>query len=267
MKSLKFNHIEADNIRKGIQTATLRIRDDKSIAVNDVIAVIDKVSESDQASWVIIGKAEVTKVVEQKVGDLKLDGADFEKFGSMAELYEQLTIFYGDTIQPETIVKVIYFQFLGFEEPKQAIKSDVENSTIVVEMKLFGDGGSRGNPGPSASGFVLLDMENNILETNGEYLNITTNNQAEYHSLKLGLERAKQLGAEIVHVYMDSMLVINQMKGIYKVKNRDLLPVYLRVKELANNFKRVDFTHVPRELNKLADSEVNRILDSHQNMV
>lgn len=267
MKSLKFNHIEAENIKKGIQTATLRIRDDKDISVDDVIAVIDKAHESDQARWMIVGTARVKKVIEQKIGDLELEGADFERFGSTAELYEQLAIFYGDPINEDTHVKVVYFEFKPYNEPEAVQKNDVEMSTNISEIKLFGDGGSRGNPGPSASGFVLLDMDNNVLETNGEYLHITTNNQAEYHSLKLGLERARQLGARKVHVYMDSMLVINQMKGIYKVKNKELLPVFLRIREMLNDFESVDFTHVPRELNKLADGEVNRILDSNQNMV
>src|SRR5690606_34077232 len=118
---------------------------------------------------------------------------------------------------------VIEFDYMSYGEAKRQFNSDVNRTTNVSEIKLFGDGGSRGNPGPTASGYVILDMENNVLETNGEYLNITTNNQAEYHSLRLGLERAKQMGVEIVHVYMDSMLVVNQMKGIFKVKNPDLL--------------------------------------------
>src|ERR1700712_3059516 len=93
-------------------------------------------------------------------------------------------------------------------------------------VKIFGDGGSRGNPGPSASGFVVLDMEDNILVDKGVYLGITTNNQAEYTALRLGLEEALKMGAKEVHVYMDSLLVINQMKGIYKIRNRELWPIH-----------------------------------------
>ncbi|CAN5652062.1 hypothetical protein BH23PAT1_BH23PAT1_1640 [soil metagenome] len=130
------------------------------------------------------------------------------------------------------------------------------------ELKLYSDGGSRGNPGPSASGYVLMDMENTIISERGVYLGITTNNQAEYHSLRLGLEEAKKLGAREVEVYMDSMLVVNQMKGIFKVKNRDLWPIHEAAKELAEFFKKITYTHIPRELNKLADAEVNKVLDS-----
>jgi ribonuclease HI/pterin-4a-carbinolamine dehydratase len=134
--------------------------------------------------------------------------------------------------------------------------------SIPKEIKLFGDGGSRGNPGPSASGYVLLDMDNNILFKTGVYLGITTNNQAEYQALKFGLEEALKRGAREVAVHMDSLLVINQMKGIFKVKNRDLWPIHESIKETAAKFKKVTYTHVPRELNKLADAEVNTTLDA-----
>lgn len=134
--------------------------------------------------------------------------------------------------------------------------------TDTKELKMYGDGGSRGNPGPSASGFVLMDMDDQILYEAGVYLGITTNNQAEYQALKFGLENAQKLGASTVHVYMDSLLVINQMKGIFKVKNRDLWPIHESIKETAAQFKKVTYTHVPRELNKLADAQVNICLDA-----
>lgn len=129
------------------------------------------------------------------------------------------------------------------------------------EVKLFADGGSRGNPGPSASGYVLLDMQDNVIAKNGTYLGETTNNQAEYHSLITGLQEARRLGADYVHVYMDSQLVINQMKGRYKVRHTGLKPVYQKVLDIANQFKDVTYTYVPRELNKMADTIVNEILD------
>ena len=130
------------------------------------------------------------------------------------------------------------------------------------EVKLYTDGGSRGNPGPSAIGIAILDMDNKVLFKESKYLGITTNNQAEYQGLKQGLEMCHKKGYGSVYVYMDSLLVVNQMKGIYKVKNRDLWPIYESVKEYLNNFKHVTFTHVPRELNKLADGMVNECLDN-----
>lgn len=138
-----------------------------------------------------------------------------------------------------------------------------KNTTRITEVQLYADGGSRGNPGPSASGYVLLDMSNKVVLAAGEYLGITTNNQAEYQALKLGLEAAfHKYQTREVHVYMDSMLVINQMKHIFKVKNRDLWPIHDAITAMLPKFEKVSFDHVPRELNKLADAEVNKVLDA-----
>jgi ribonuclease HI/pterin-4a-carbinolamine dehydratase len=131
----------------------------------------------------------------------------------------------------------------------------------IKRLKIYTDGGSRGNPGPSASGFVLFDENDEVIVDKGVYLGITTNNQAEYTALKLALEEAKKLGASEIKVFMDSMLVVNQMNGIFKIKNRDLWPLHDAIKQLASGFKKVSYTHVPRELNKLADAAVNRALD------
>jgi ribonuclease HI/pterin-4a-carbinolamine dehydratase len=144
-----------------------------------------------------------------------------------------------------------------FESPVRNIQAKLEK-----QIKLYADGGSRGNPGPSASGYVLMDMDDSIIFKSGVYLGITTNNQAEYQALKYGLEEAQKLGAQEVDVYMDSLLVINQMKGLFRVKNRDLWPIHEAIKEQSKLFKKVRYTHVPRELNKLADAEVNEVLDA-----
>lgn len=136
------------------------------------------------------------------------------------------------------------------------------STTHITEVQLYADGGSRGNPGPSASGYVLLDMSGSIVLKEGKYLGVTTNNQAEYQALKLGLEHAlHDYQAREVHVYMDSMLVVNQMKGIFKIKNKELWPVHNACLELVKQFHKVSFDHVPRELNKLADTEVNKAMD------
>jgi ribonuclease HI len=130
-----------------------------------------------------------------------------------------------------------------------------------AEVKIFSDGGSRGNPGPSACGFVILDMEDNVLVDRGLYMGITTNNQAEYNGLKMALEECQKLGVKRIHSYMDSMLVVNQMKGIFKVKNRELWPMHDAAVKLVQGFEQVEFDHVPREFNKLADAAVNKAMD------
>lgn len=137
----------------------------------------------------------------------------------------------------------------------------INNNDHVV---LYSDGGSRGNPGPSASGYVMLDAAENVIHQGGMYLGITTNNQAEYHGVRLGLEKAIELGVKTVDFRIDSMLVVNQLNGIYQIKNRELWPINERVKELVTHFDKVSFTHVRREFNQLADGMVNKILNARE---
>lgn len=129
---------------------------------------------------------------------------------------------------------------------------------------IYSDGGSRGNPGPSASGFVIMNKNQDVLHQGGMYLGITTNNQAEYHGVRLGLEKALEMGARTVDFRIDSLLVVNQLNGIYKIKNRELWPINERIVELAGKFDKVVFSHVRREFNQLADGMVNKILNAHE---
>ncbi|HYF97069.1 MAG TPA: reverse transcriptase-like protein [Patescibacteria group bacterium] len=137
-------------------------------------------------------------------------------------------------------------------------------ATDLVVAKLFTDGGSRGNPGPSAIGFVILDMEDNVVKKFGKYIGDTTNNQAEYQALQQGLISAQEEGVKKLEVYMDSLLIVNQIKGLYKVKNAELMPLYQDIKVKANEFEEISFIHVPRALNKIADELVNEALDNRQ---
>lgn len=142
-----------------------------------------------------------------------------------------------------------------------------EAGSDTRRLIVYSDGGSRGNPGPSAAGFVVMDASENILYTGGLYLGITTNNQAEYHGVRLGLEKALELHARTVDFRIDSLLVVNQMNGVYKIKNRELWPINERIKELVSQFDTVSFMHVRREFNQKADSVVNKILDEQAHEV
>lgn len=139
------------------------------------------------------------------------------------------------------------------------------NKTSNDGIVIYSDGGSRGNPGPSAAGYVILGAAQDVIDQGGEYLGITTNNQAEYHGVRLGLERAHELGYHVIDFRIDSMLVVNQMNGLYKIKNRELWPIHERIRELMTHFDKVTFSHVRREFNQLADGMVNRTLDAHAN--
>ncbi len=148
-------------------------------------------------------------------------------------------------------------------EQERLIGSDVATTTDSSHVIIYTDGGSRGNPGPSASGFVVMDDQERVLHEGGMYLGLTTNNIAEYHGVRLGLEKALSMGAKTVEVRMDSLLVVNQMNGVYQIKNRELWPINERIHEMMKKFEKVTFTHVRREFNQLADGMVNKILNAH----
>ena len=135
--------------------------------------------------------------------------------------------------------------------------------TSKYDAIIYSDGGSRGNPGPSAAGFVILDYDQNILEQGGEYIGITTNGIAEYYGVRIALERALELGLRRVDFRVDSMMVVGQINGTILLKNRELWPLFERIHNLILKFERVKFSHVKREFNQLADGMVNRTLDQH----
>lgn len=281
MKSLKLDHELANLVRSGHKTSTWRLFDDKDLSVDDRVVLIDKVDQHNRNSWVAFGEALLTRVVEKHLGEIgKEDYDGHEQYESPEDMLQHMQEYYGDSVSFKTPVKVLYFQFLPYRgdkpvadiqtahDPKrvpEASTEATEANTHPKKVKLFGDGGSRGNPGPSASGFVLYDEHDNLLADKGVYLGVTTNNQAEYTALKLGLEEAHKLGALEVEVHMDSLLVVNQMKGIFKIKNRELWPLHDAIQQLLPQFKKVTFTHIPRELNKAADAAVNRALDAQLN--
>jgi ribonuclease HI len=132
---------------------------------------------------------------------------------------------------------------------------------LPAEATLFADGGSRGNPGPAASGAVLVDPSGELVEEVASYLGVATNNVAEWTALVLGLEAASTRGIRRLAVRLDSELVVKQLRGEYRVKKAELQPLHKRALALLRHFERVDIRHVPRKENALADDLVNRVLD------
>lgn len=125
------------------------------------------------------------------------------------------------------------------------------------------DGGARGNPGPAGSGAVLFDEKGAAVGEWSAYVGETTNNQAEYKALIGGLEMALEKGVRQLLVKMDSELIVNQMKGKYRVKDPGLKLLFADVLRLTNKFENITFQHIPREQNKHADRLVNQAIDSH----
>jgi ribonuclease HI len=131
-----------------------------------------------------------------------------------------------------------------------------------VKARLSTDGGSRGNPGPAAYGYVLETEDGTVLDARGETIGVATNNVAEYRGLLAGLASALERGIEELEVVSDSELLVKQMRGEYKVKSPTLRELVDEAEELARRLGRVRYTAVRREHNELADRLVNEALDS-----
>lgn len=144
-----------------------------------------------------------------------------------------------------------------FEESDDLLQKTMENTS----WSLFTDGGSRGNPGPAAYGFHLI-APNGQSWTGAGALGNQTNNFAEYQGIIHGLEAALEKGVESLEVFCDSELAVKQLNGEYRVKDPGLKPLVSKVKELTRRFKQpVQFLHIRRERNRIADSLVNMVLD------
>lgn len=132
---------------------------------------------------------------------------------------------------------------------------------MVKKLIIHTDGGARGNPGPAGIGAVLEDENHNLIDTVSKYIGETTNNQAEYRAVLAAIERADKLGAEELNFYLDSELVVKQLNQEYKVRNKDLQPLFVKIYNLSLKFKKVSFKHVRREQNKEADKLANQAMD------
>lgn len=140
-----------------------------------------------------------------------------------------------------------------------------DNSKVIgrnIQQDLFGhahaemycDGASSGNPGDSGIG-VLIDLDDDgKCHQISEYIGTATNNIAEYSALIKGLEVAMHLGVQKINIYMDSELLVRQINGIYRVKHKNLVPLWTRAMELLKHFYHYKVTHIPREENKKADA-------------
>ncbi len=129
------------------------------------------------------------------------------------------------------------------------------------KLIIFTDGGARGNPGPAGIGAVFYNEKKEKIAEIYKYIGVSTNNQAEYRALIEALKKAKELQAEELNIFLDSELVVKQLNHEYKVKNKDLAPLFLEVYNLSRAFKSIKFSHVYREDNKEADALANRAMD------
>ena len=134
-----------------------------------------------------------------------------------------------------------------------------------MQVKINIDGGSRGNPGPGASAYVICDLNGKILAQEGHFMPHCTNNQAEYTALKLALLKSAELGATELFIESDSLLLVKQYLGEYKIKNPDLAARMQVLRKLATQFT-LHIKHVLREFNKAPDALANKAMDAKESL-
>lgn len=193
------------------------------------------------------------------------------QIGNLYIIYE---LYINGKIKPEPKERYTAFKFI---KDYNNVKLD-EASASVLEIEkttphrssLRGtangitinvDGSSHGNPGPSGIGYCIHDSTGQLIERGGEFIGFATSRVAEYCAMKKGIERAIELGYKSAHFISDSLMVVNQLNGIFTVKNRDIMPFYQDIQNKINNFDAISFTHVPRSQNTIADTEANLAVD------
>ena len=132
-----------------------------------------------------------------------------------------------------------------------------------ILIYIYCDGASRGNPGPASIGVVAYrnSESTEVVFTISEKIGKETNNVAEWTALLFALQKCKELSEKDIKIHLDSELVVRQMQGIYKTKNPELQKIKQQVDALRKDFSSIEFNHVPREKNKMADKLANQALD------
>jgi len=131
----------------------------------------------------------------------------------------------------------------------------------MKNLAIYVDGASRGNPGPAGVGIVIYDHKGKVIKEIKKYIGKTTNNVAEYIALISALKEAKRFGACFLTIYLDSELLVNQINGSYRTKNKNLLRLLQEVRKLGGCFKEIRYQYIPRENNKYADKLANMAIN------
>lgn len=126
---------------------------------------------------------------------------------------------------------------------------------------VYSDGGARGNPGPAGCGAIIFDNNKKVCAKLSHFIPHATNNEAEYEALLLGVKNVLKLNPQEVVFYLDSELIVKQMKGVYRVKKAELKTIHDKIKLLLIKIPKFKFVHIPREKNQLADQLANQAMD------
>ena len=157
---------------------------------------------------------------------------------------------------PEQIKKTLLWTLKRIQPKASAV-----SPSPLPTLSLYTDGASRGNPGEAGAGAVILDEKGGEVQALSQYLGQCTNNVAEYQALILGLSQAVKLKGKTISIFLDSQLIVRQVQGLYKVKNKALQPLFSQVKELLKKFEKFEISHIPRSENKRADQLANQGID------
>lgn len=165
-----------------------------------------------------------------------------------------------DFIAPNTRLNETTISVLEIEEGKLTnVRISPRDTASSVTIHV--DGASHGNPGPSGIGYQICDNTGKVIERGGEFIGFATSRVAEYYAMRKGIERAIELGFKTARFFSDSLMVVNQLNGIFNIKNQDILPIYNDIQQKLSFFDAVSFTHVPRSQNMIADSEANSAIN------
>ena len=197
----------------------------------------------------------------------------------LSNLYIIYNIVFMDEIKPSPRDRYVAYKFIKDIAATSTHLNETTMSVLEIEdeklsatrisprdtansVTIMVDGASRGNPGPSGIGYCIYDQEGRILEQNGEFIGFATSRAAEYYAIRKGIDRAIELEYKTVRFISDSLMVVNQLNGIFQIKNRDVLPIYQDIQSKLSQFDAVSFTHVPRSKNVIADHEANSAIDA-----
>ena len=189
------------------------------------------------------------------VYDVKFGEGEKIRLGERYTAFKFLKDFSGVNLRDSTQAVIEIEHEKIFKNENLSFRETANSATVFI------DGASRGNPGQAGIGYYIVDERGQVLKRGGEFIGFATSRMAEYYALRCGVRQAIELGVESARFVSDSLMVVNQMNGIFKLKNRDIMPVYEEIREMLKSFKAVAFAHVPRAQNSAADKEANLAID------
>ena len=157
----------------------------------------------------------------------------------------------------------ILLEILGARPNRGVVLAQPAGRATAYAATVMVDGCSRGNPGPAGAGYYIVDADGRLLKEGGEFLGFATSRVAEYYAFKEGCQQAAELGLKSVRFVSDNLMLVNQLNGIYKIKNPDLVPIYEDIQKELEAFDSYSVAHLPRSQTLAADRQANLAVDEH----